>query len=128
MSKIPGDRAGLGIDDPEETTPSQAARMPHQRKTAEAKPRGKARKTSAVKFTKRAAPSRSKQDVVIRMLRRQSGVTIEEIVAKTRWQPHSVRGFFSGSVKKKLKLPLVSELGKDGVRRYQIAAANPSKA
>ena len=54
--------------------------------------------------------------------RRKSGVTIEDIIAKTGWQPHSVRGFFSGLVKKKLKLPLVSDVGKDGVRRYHIAA------
>ena len=76
----------------------------------------------------RAAPSQSKQDLVIRMLRRQSGVTIEDIIAKTGWQPHSVRGFFSGLVKKKLKLPLVSEVGKDGVRRYHIAPIASSKA
>ena len=38
---------------------------------------------------------------MIQMLRRQSGVTIEDIIAKTGWQPHSVRGFFSGLVKKK---------------------------
>jgi hypothetical protein len=44
-------------------------------------------------------PSQSKQDLVIQMLRRQSGVTIEDIMAKTGWQPHSVRGFFSGLVK-----------------------------
>jgi hypothetical protein len=67
-----------------------------------------------------SSPSQSKQDVVIQMLRRRSGVTIEEIIAETGWQPHSVRGFFSGLVKKKLKLPLTSEVGKDGVRRYHI--------
>ena len=65
---------------------------------------------------------------MIQMLRRQSGVTIKEIIAKTGLQPHSVRGFLSGLVKKKLKLPLVSDVGKDGVRRYRIAAVAASKA
>ena len=65
---------------------------------------------------------------MIQMLRRQSGVTIEDIIAKTGWQPHSVRGFFSGLVKKKLQLPLASDVGKNGVRRYHIAPIASSKA
>jgi hypothetical protein len=64
---------------------------------------------------------------VIQMLGRQSGASIEDIVAKTDWQPHSVRGFFSGIVRKKLKLPLISEVGKDDVRRYYIAPSASSK-
>ena len=118
----------LGINETEEPKPAQAAaNMPRQRKTAAAKPRRKDRKASAAGSKKRATPSQSKQDIVIEMLRRQSGVTIEDIIAKTGWQPHSVRGFFSGLVKKKLKLPLVSEVGKDGVRRYHIAPLASSK-
>ena len=65
---------------------------------------------------------------MIHMLRRQTGVSIEDIVAKTDWQPHSVRGFFSGVVRKKLGLPLSSEVGKDGVRRYHIAPITSAKA
>jgi hypothetical protein len=119
----------LGITETEETKPSQAAAsMPRQRKTAAAKSRSKVRKASATKPKGRSAPSQSKQDLVIQMLKRQSGVTIEDIIAKTGWQPHSVRGFFSGLVKKQLKLPLVSEIGKDGVRRYRIALSSSSKA
>jgi len=118
----------LGINETEEPKPVQAAASrPRRRKMAAAKPRGKARKASAAGSKKRAAPSQSKQDFVIEMLRRQSGVAIEDIVAETGWQPHSVRGFFSGLVRKKLKLLLVSEVGKDGVRRYHIAPLALSK-
>ena len=120
----------LGVNNAEKTKPSQAAAasMPRQRKTATAKPRDNARKTTPTGSKRRAAPSQSKQDFVIQTLRRQSGVTIEEIIAKTGWQPHSIRGFFSGLVKKKLKLPLVSDVGKDGVRRYHIAPLASTKA
>ena len=66
----------LGIDETEKTKPSQAAAsMPRQRKTAAAKSRSEARKASAAKPKGRAAPSQSKQDLVIQMLRRQSGVS-----------------------------------------------------
>ena len=51
----------------------------------------------------------SKQALIIAMLRRVSGASIPAIVEKTGWQPHSVRGFLTGTVKTKLGLKLVSE-------------------
>jgi hypothetical protein len=118
----------LGIEDAKKEKQSQAASsMPRQRKMGAAKPRGKARKASPGGSKRRQTSSQSKQDVVIQMLRRKSGVTVEDIVAMTGWQAHSVRGFFSGLVKKKLKLPLVSDVGKDGVRRYHIAPSSSPK-
>lgn len=118
----------LGIDEAKKTKSAQAAAsLPRQRKTGGAKPRRKEKRASPPRSKPSKAAPQSKQDVVIQMLRRGSGVTIEEIIAETGWQPHSVRGFFSGLVKKKLKLPLVSEIGKDGVRRYHIAAVASSK-
>jgi hypothetical protein len=118
----------LGVDDAENRPSQAAASVPRQRKMAAARPREKARKASPAGSKRRAVPLQSKQDLVIQMLRRQSGVTIDDIIAKTGWQPHSVRGFFSGLVRKKLKLPLVSDVGKDGVRRYHIAPVASSKA
>jgi len=118
----------LGINEAEEPKLVQAAASrPLHRKTAAAKQRRKDKKASAGPKPS-AASSQSKQDQVIRLLRRQSGVTIQDIVAKTGWQPHSVRGFFSGLVKRKLRLPLVSEVGKDGVRRYHITPLKSAKA
>jgi hypothetical protein len=85
------------------------------------------RAQKASRSTSRPAQAGSKQEFVIEMLRRQSGVSIDDIVFKTGWQPHSVRGFLSGVVRRKLKLSLVSEVRKDGVRRYHVASSKPSK-
>jgi len=42
----------------------------------------------------------SKQDVVIAMLRLPEGATIDEVASVAGWQRHTVRGVFSGTLKK----------------------------
>ena len=63
----------------------------------------------------------TKHDQILELLRRKEGATIEEIGRLSGWQNHSVRGFLSGTVKKRLGLSLQSDTAKDGVRRYRIA-------
>lgn len=65
----------------------------------------------------------TKTDTVLDLLRRADGASLPEISAATSWQAHSVRGFLSGTVRKKLGLNLVSVISADGVRRYTIAEA-----
>ena len=61
----------------------------------------------------------SKQDEVITMLRRPEGATVDEVASATGWQRHTVRGVFSGTLKKKLGLTIVSASEERG-RVYRI--------
>ncbi len=62
----------------------------------------------------------NKTDLVLKRLRLAKGATIAMLMEATGWQAHSVRGFLSAVVRKKLGLNLLSEVGKDGARRYRI--------
>lgn len=62
----------------------------------------------------------TKQAAVIAMLRRPEGATIQQIVAVTGWQAHTVRGTFAGAFKKKLGLAITSTKPEDGERVYWI--------
>jgi len=65
----------------------------------------------------------SKQADVITMLRRPEGATVDEVMAATGWQPHTVRGVFSGALKKKLGLKVESEkVDAERGRTYRITA------
>jgi Protein of unknown function (DUF3489) len=61
----------------------------------------------------------SKQDEVIAMLRRPEGATVDEVATATGWQRHTVRGVFSGTLKKKLGLTLASAKEERG-RVYRV--------
>ena len=63
----------------------------------------------------------SKQDAVIAMLQRPEGATVDEVASAAGWQRHTVRGVFSGTLKKKLGLTLASAAEERG-RVYRIAA------
>jgi len=69
----------------------------------------------------------TKQDQVIAMLRRPQGATIDDIVAATKWQRHTVRGMIAGALKKKLGLRVVSEKA-HGDRVYRISDSAAKRA
>ena len=87
---------------------------------------------SAAHLHPRSAPQpttrrQSKKAHIIAMLRAPRGATIEAMARTAKWQPHSVRGFLAGVVRKKLGLTLVSADGENG-RVYRITDRTASAA
>jgi hypothetical protein len=83
--------------------------------------------TRANKAPKAATPPKgtregSKTATVLDLLKRAGGVTSKELMQATGWQPHSVRGFLSGTVGKKMGLHVASAKGENGERSYSIPA------
>jgi len=117
------------------TAPAVAAEEPKATKKASRAPRGahvapkkgKAGKKAspakkAPKAAKKAAGARdgSKTGRILDLLKRPGGVTSKELMKATGWQPHSVRGFLSGTIGKKMGLTVVSSKGEDGERSYSV--------
>lgn len=65
----------------------------------------------------------TKLALLIEMLDRDGGATIAEIVDATGWQQHSVRGAISGTLKKKLRLTVISDVEETRGRVYRIEKA-----
>ncbi len=94
--------------------PKQRSRRA-ERKPSGSKPKGRTPPAAARPGTKQA--------LLIDLLKRKKGATIDEAVEATGWQPHSVRGAISGTLKKKLGLMVTSERIGNSSRRYRIVAA-----
>jgi hypothetical protein len=51
-----------------------------------------------------------------------AGASLQELRKATGWQAHSVRGFLSGAVKKKMRLLIDSAPQDNGERAYRLAS------
>jgi predicted ArsR family transcriptional regulator len=101
-------------------------------------PVGKTAKPRKTKSPSRSAPKKAsrksngaasaiavragtKQALLVDLLKREDGATIDEAVEAIGWQAHSVRGAISGTLKKKLGLVVESEVVDGRGRIYRIA-------
>lgn len=62
---------------------------------------------------------KTKADQILALIKQPGGATLKAIMTATGWQAHSVRGFISGQLIKKMSLR-VESLRRDGERVYAI--------
>ncbi len=131
-----------------ENTPTLASKEPKPRKKGTVGQRGAHVAAAKAKSGKKASPAKkapktalkpkvappakaaketgarggSKTAQILELLKRPGGVSSKELMTATGWQPHSLRGFLSGTVGKKMGLTVVSTKGEDGERNYSIEA------
>jgi hypothetical protein len=114
--------------EPKATTKANAA--PRKPRVAPSKGKSGKKTTSAKKAAKAPKKAKSakaegpregsKTETVLGLLKRSGGATAKELMKATGWQPHSVRGFISGTVGKKMGLTVTSTKGEDGERSYSV--------
>jgi hypothetical protein len=108
-------------------------RAPHTAPVAPPKATTRKKASGAKKATKPASPKSAKTvrpeavgrggtktDKILALLKRPGGTTLKELMKATGWQPHSVRGFLSGVIGRKLKLKIASVKDDSNVRRYSV--------
>jgi len=91
-------------------------------KTKKATPaKATAKAPKAAKPEDKGVRAGSKTATILALLQRAKGASLAEIMAASSWQAHSVRGFISGTLGKKMGLTVKSEKRDDGTRIYSIA-------
>jgi hypothetical protein len=80
----------------------------------------KAKKASKAPKKTHGTRAGSKAATVLELLKQPGGVSLKSLMKATGWQAHSVRGFLSGSLRKKMALTIVSTKSDDGERTYAL--------
>jgi len=113
---------------PEPKATKRASVAPQARPVAPAKGKATKKTTPAKKGASgpkggkkaKAARAGSKTATVLSLVQRPGGATLKELMKATGWLPHSVRGFISGALGKKMGLTVTSAKGEDGERSYSV--------
>lgn len=117
--------AALAVEKPKASKKASVGQKRAHSGAAKGKAAKKAKATKkAPKAAKKADGARdgSKAATVLDLLKRPDGATLAELMKATGWQAHSVRGFLSGTVSKKMGLAVVSTKVEDGERTYCVKA------
>jgi hypothetical protein len=116
-------RDASGAEKSIKTKPQRSVVAAAGKKAASASKSKKVVSDTAKAHSKKRQPTTdSKGSQLLAALGQVKGATLGELMKISGWQAHSVRGFLSGTVKKKLRLKLKTEIDSKGTRRYLVAA------
>jgi hypothetical protein len=115
-------KAIQGLAAAAETEPAAEPAKPARSKRTKAAAKPTAKPAKKGKAAKKPASARegSKKAEVLELLRRKGGCTLAEIMKTTDWQAHTVRGFISGTLGKKMGLTVASTKSDTGERTYSV--------
>jgi hypothetical protein len=85
-----------------------------------AKTRASRVRKSRVGATNKGLREGSKTEAILALIKRPDGASLKQIMEATNWQAHSVRGFISGTLGKKMSLTVVSTRTSEGERIYSL--------
>ena len=134
MNGIPAESANIpSAAAAEQPKPTKKPRVAaHRANVAPSKAKSANKAAAAKKATKGARSPKSpkkkttgahhgsKTAQVLDLLKRSDGATLKELMKATGWQAHSVRGFLSGALGKKMGLMVTSTKAADEERRYSV--------
>jgi hypothetical protein len=113
----PTDKKDTTVTAASETKPSRSPKAKTAKRTAHRT------KSKADRADKGVAVRRgSKTAKILALLKRPGGASLAQLKKATGWQAHSVRGFLSGALKKKMGLRIDSAKLADGERTYRVAS------
>jgi hypothetical protein len=109
---------------PLRSNPSRTRPASQPKRLSGVKPKAKTRNKARIQpgptpFSPRKGTKMAK---VLALLKRPQGAGLKELLRATGWQPHSVRGFLSGIVVRKMGLKVSSIKAGSGERRYAVEA------
>jgi hypothetical protein len=119
------EEAGAGAEKPKRGKKARVARQGAHvapKKAKSAKKANPVKKSAPRAKAAGTARGGSKAARVLDLLKRPEGATLAAIMEATSWQAHSVRGFLSGTIGKKLGLKVTSTKDEGGERTYSIKA------
>jgi hypothetical protein len=128
MTTLTTEETGTATATAAQPKPAKRARVAPRRAHVAPKNAKSAKKASpakkASKGHKKAGTARdgSKAAKILDLLKRPEGATLKGLMKATDWQAHSVRGFLSGTIGKKMGLKVASTKTEDGERTYSIKA------